>query len=274
MLHVIATPIGNLGDLSPRALEAFKSASLIACEDTRRTLQLLNHFEIRKPLISCHQHNERARAEEICSLLQEGKEIVYVSDAGMPGISDPGALLVQACLEKNLPCTVVPGASAVLTAAVLSGLPAQPFSFYGFLSRNGKNRQKELETIRSLNHLVILYESPYRIQATLSDLLRVLGDVPCTVLRELTKLHEEAKTGSLSELIPQYENPPKGECVICVLPKGEVPSDSSSSPEDWIRSHNGSFRSVRDLAQAASEACAVSKREAYQIALSISSENK
>lgn len=274
MLYLVATPIGNLGDITLRAIELFRSCDVIYCEDTRHTLQLLNHFQIKKTLISCHQHNEQLRAKEICSLLREGKEIVYVSDAGMPGISDPGVVLVQACREENLPYTVVPGASAVLTAAVLCGLPTQPFTFFGFLTRDGKKRKEELEKIRTIDHLVILYESPFRIQTTLKDLFRVLGDVPCAVVRELTKLHEEIKLDSLSKLIPLYEETPKGECVICVLPNLQPSTDSIIHPEAWIREHAPEFASMRDLASAASEICSIPKREAYRIALSLSTKTK
>lgn len=144
MLYLVATPIGNLGDITYRAAEVLKECDAIYCEDTRRTAQLLNHLGIEKPLISCHTHNERMRSEQVVAALREGKQIVYASDAGMPGISDPGAILVSACIENGLDVTVVPGASAVLTAAVLSGLPPQPFTFYGFLPRETKPRREKI----------------------------------------------------------------------------------------------------------------------------------
>jgi 16S rRNA (cytidine1402-2'-O)-methyltransferase len=269
MLYLVATPIGNLGDITLRAIELLRSCDAVYCEDTRHTLQLLNHLEIKKPLVSCHKHNERSRASEICTLLKEGKEIVYVSDAGMPGISDPGEVLVQACQKEGLPCTVIPGASAVLTAAVLSGFPVQPFTFWGFLTREGKKRREEIEQLHSINHLVILYESPFRVRETLHDLLIALGDVPCTVVRELTKKYEEVKHGSLSELISYYEEPPKGECVICLIPGSVSSSDTEVDPEQWMISNYSAFSSVRDLAAAASNACSIPKRKAYQIALAL-----
>ena len=141
MLTLIATPIGNLSDITYRAVETLRAADVVYCEDTRRTLQLLNHLDIKKTLVSCHEHNERERAEEVVSHLRAGRSVAYVSDAGMPGISDPGAALVSACIAAGLPYTVLPGASAVLTAAVLSGLPCRTFSFYGFLPRDSKGRR-------------------------------------------------------------------------------------------------------------------------------------
>ena len=218
MLYLVATPIGNLGDFSPRAVEALSTVDIIYCEDTRHTGLLLNHFSIKKPMRSLHTHNERERTEEVVSALKDGRDIAYVSDAGMPGISDPGAMLVEACQREGLSHTVIPGPSAAVIAAVLSGLPAQPFSFFGFLPRETKPRREMLDAIAALHHQVILYESPHRVQATLKDLYNRFGDGPAAVLRELTKKFETVVTGSLSELIERFSEEPKGECVICFIP--------------------------------------------------------
>ena len=167
MLILCATPIGNLGDITLRAVDALRFCDAVYCEDTRRTLQLLNHLEIKKPLVACHQHNERMRAIEVAERVARGETVVYVSDAGMPGISDPGAALIAECIARELPVTVLPGASAVLTAAVLSGLPPQPFTFFGFLPRDGKPKREMLSAVAACNHLAILYESPQRVESTL-----------------------------------------------------------------------------------------------------------
>ena len=218
MLLLCATPIGNLGDLTPRVREALSSCDAVYCEDTRRTLTLLNHIGVKKPLVSCYRENERQRAEEVVRRLQAGETIVYVSDAGMPGISDPGEALISACIANNLPYSVLPGASAVLMAAVMSGLPAMPFTFFGFFPREKKEQKPLLEQLKRLDHLAIFYESPNRVHATLTALHAALGDLDAAVLRELTKLHEEAVRGTLSELAARYaETAPRGECVLCGL---------------------------------------------------------
>lgn len=265
MLYLVATPIGNLGDITYRAAEVLKECDAIYCEDTRRTAQLLNHLGIEKPLISCHTHNERMRSEQVVAALKEGKQIVYASDAGMPGISDPGAILVSACIENGLDVTVVPGASAVLTAAVLSGLPPQPFTFYGFLPRETKPRREMIEAIAKTPHLCILYESPHRVRETLQDLMERLGDCRAAVLRELTKKFETAYRGQLSELITAFETEPKGECVIAVLPEAEnVQADTD--PDELMDTLLATM-SVKDAAACAAERLHISKKAAYALAL-------
>lgn len=265
MLYLCATPIGNLGDITLRTLETLKACDAVYCEDTRRTAQLLNHFSIEKPLVSCHTHNEKMRSVEVVAALKAGKELVYVSDAGMPGISDPGAVLVQACIENDLPFTVLPGASAVLAAAVLSGLSPQPFSFFGFLPRETKPRRQMLDAIASTAHLCILYESPHRVQDTLKDLLDRLGDCEAAVLRELTKKFESVYRGRLTTLIETFAEEPKGECVICVLPAlrqaGEA-VDPTSVIDELLKT-----LSVKDAAAVAAEKLHIPKKQAYAMAL-------
>lgn len=270
MLYLVATPIGNLGDLSPRAIEVLSSVDLIYCEDTRHTGLLLNHFDIRKPTRSLHTHNERERTEEVVSALKEGRSIAYVSDAGMPGVSDPGAMLVSACQREGLPHTVIPGASAAVIAAVLSGLPAQPFSFFGFLPRENKPRRETLDAIAKLDHQVILYESPHRVQATLKDLYDRFGDGPAAVLRELTKKFETVVTGTLSELIERFAEEPKGECVIAFIPGHrceEAAPDLDALLLDLLKTE-----SVKDAAAIAAERLSLPKKQVYRRALELKNE--
>jgi len=272
MLLLCATPIGNLGDLTPRVREALTSCDAVYCEDTRRTLTLLNHIGIKKPLVSCYRENERQRAQEVVTRLQAGETVVYVSDAGMPGVSDPGEALIQACIEHGLPYSVLPGASAVLMAAVMSGLPAMPFTFFGFFPREKKAQKPILEQLKRLDHTVIFYESPNRVHAALTALLEGLGDLDAAVLRELTKLHEEVVRGKLSELAARYaENDPRGECVICVLCRAAVNAADTPDLETLLRSLLSSGLSVRDAAAEAASACGVPKKEAYAKALEIQS---
>ena len=267
MLYLVATPIGNLGDLSARAIETLRAVDVIYCEDTRHTGLLLKHFEIGKPTKSLHLHNERARTEEVIDALKAGADVAYVSDAGMPGVSDPGAMLVEACQREGLPCTVVPGASAVLIAAVLSGLPSQPFSFFGFLPREAKPRRKTLDAIAKIRHQVILYESPHRVQATLTDLYERFGDGPAAVLRELTKKFETVEHGTLKELTERFSEEPKGECVICFVP-GQKEETAAPDLDDTLRTLLLT-ESVKDAAAIAAERLNLPKKQVYRRALEL-----
>lgn len=270
MLMLCASPIGNLSDVTLRVLDALKNCDAVFCEDTRRSLRLLNHFDIRKPLTSCHEHNERERAAELVELLSAGKTVCYLSDAGMPGISDPGAALVAACIEHNLPYTVLPGASAVLTAAVLSGLPCGTFTFFGFLPRAGKARKEALAGIALCRHLALLYESPHRVRDTLAALLESLGDCDAAVLRELTKKFETAERGRLSALIPRFAEEPRGECVIAVDCGSRAlngPQANPASLDAALDAALASGLSVKDAAKTAADALGVPKKRAYARAL-------
>lgn len=268
MLYLAATPIGNLGDITYRVVETLQSCDEVWCEDTRRTGQLLQYLQIRKPLVSCHEHTEKGRCPLLLSRLQEGKNIVYVSDAGMPGISDPGAVLLKACQKAGLPVTVLPGASAVLTAAVLSGLPIQPFTFYGFLPRDNKPRREMLENLSRCGHMAILYESPHRVKDTLKDLLSLLGDCPAALCRELTKMHEEARHGTLSSLIVSMEEEPRGECVLCVLVPSKTSNDQEENP-DQLLLHLMEELSLKDAAAEAAKVLGLPKKEVYRRALEL-----
>lgn len=274
MLKLVATPIGNLDDITLRALTALREADVIYAEDTRHTLQLLNRFDIKKPLVSCHAHNELQRAPQLVEELKAGKEIVYVSDAGMPGISDPGAVLVGACVENGLPFTVLPGASAVLTAAVLSGLPCAQFSFFGFIPRSGKQRREAIAAIGRSGHLSLLYESPNRVADTFRDLFEALGDRPAALTRELTKKFETAVRGTLSSLAEQFEaEPPKGECVIAVFcgagTEEADPEADALSLDRVLTEALASGLRVKEAAALAAEKLNVPKKDAYARALAL-----
>ncbi len=216
-LYVVATPIGNLGDMSHRAVDVLRSVDAIASEDTRRTRKLLAHFEIHTPLVSYHDHNEERAARSIVERIRRGQSVALVSDAGTPLISDPGYRLVALAARHDLPISTVPGPCAAAAALSVSGLPVQPFHFVGFLPRKRGARRKKIEEFRELVGTLVFYESPHRILATLGDMLEVLGDRRAVVARELTKLHEEVRRGTLAELADEATSrPPRGEIVVLV----------------------------------------------------------
>ena len=216
-LYLVPTPIGNLKDITLRALEVLKFVDIVAAEDTRQTLKLLNHFEIKKSLMSYHKHNEQEKSEDIIELLKEGRNIAIVTDAGTPGISDPGAVIVKKCINENIDFEVLPGATAITTALVYSGLDTTKFLFRGFIPRENKERKILLNEIKDVKESIILYESPYRVVSTLETLLEYLGNRNIAVCRELTKLHEEIKRGKIDELIDYFKNTaPKGEFVLVI----------------------------------------------------------
>lgn len=215
-LHLVATPVGNLEDITLRALRVLREANLIAAEDTRTTRRLLAHFGISTPLISYYEHNELLRIERLLEALSQG-DVALVSEAGMPGVSDPGYELVRACVEAGVPVAVAPGASAVLAALVVSGLPTDRFLFLGFLPRRAGDRRRLLQSVSSESSTLIMFEAPHRLLASLQDLLQVLGDRRLVVCRELTKLHEEIWRGSTSESISSFaERKPRGEFTLVV----------------------------------------------------------
>jgi 16S rRNA (cytidine1402-2'-O)-methyltransferase len=202
VLYVVGTPIGNLEDITLRALRLLKEADLIACEDTRQSRKLLDHYAISKPLVSYHEHNEQQRAQELLQRLAEGKNIALISDAGMPGISDPGYRVVKLAVERGIPVIPVPGPSAVITALAASGLATDEFGFRGFLPAKAGQRRTALEELRSILHTVIMYEAPHRIVEALEDVVQVLGPKrPVVVARELTKMHEEFIRGTAEEVL-------------------------------------------------------------------------
>ena len=216
-LTLVGTPIGNLSDLSPRALEALNACDFIAAEDTRVSLTLLNHFGIRKPLVSYYEHNKRERGEMICRKIESGENAVLVTDAGMPAISDPGEELVAQCHERGIPVTVVPGPSAVITALAISGMPTGRFTFEGFLSVSRRSRKEHLDSLKAEQRTMVFYEAPHKLPSTLEDMLEAWGDRRICLVRELTKLHEEVIRTTLSEAAARYrEESPRGEFVVII----------------------------------------------------------
>ena len=214
-LYLVATPIGNLEDITFRAIRILKEVDLIAAEDTRQTLKLLNYYEINKPLISYHRHNEEVKQEVLIQKLKEGQNIALVSDAGTPVISDPGEVIVKEALKENITVIPIPGACALINALIASGLDTKEFSFYGFLSLNKKLRKEKLQEIRKENKTIILYEAPHKLTSTLKDLLEILEDRKIVIARELTKIHEEFLRGTASEILENYPEP-KGEHIILI----------------------------------------------------------
>lgn len=224
-LYIVATPIGNLEDITLRALRVLKDVDLIACEDTRQTRKLLTRYEIRTPTISYHQHNERQRSRQLMSKLKEGTSIALVTDAGSPTISDPGLVLIQAAIAEQIPVIPIPGPSALTTALMAAGVPTDRFLFVGFLPSRRARRRRELMTLASLPYTLVFFEAPHRIRATVEDMLEILGDRPAVLARELTKVHEEFRRAQLSRLRRELEERSiRGELVLVVAP----PSDDSS----------------------------------------------
>lgn len=214
-LYIVATPIGNLDDITLRAIKILKEADIIAAEDTRHTLKLLNHLEISKPLISYHRHNEETRQEVIIEKLLEGNNIALVSDAGTPGICDPGEVVIKRCIEENIHIIPIPGAVAMINALIGSGLSTKEFCFLGFLPLNKKNRKEKLEEIENEEKTCILYEAPHKLKETLKDLKNILKNRKIVLARELTKIHEEFIRKDIDELINISEEL-KGEIVIII----------------------------------------------------------
>ena len=203
-LYICPTPIGNLEDITLRTLRILKEVDLIGAEDTRHTIKLLNHFEIKTPLTSYHEHNERDKAKELIDKLLEGKNIGLVSDAGMPGISDPGHEVIKMAIEKSIEIFVLPGATASITALVASGLDTRRFVFEGFLSSKKKERREELENLKSEARTIIIYESPHRLLDSLKDILEILGNRKLSIAREITKLHEEIYHGNVEDGLGKF----------------------------------------------------------------------
>ena len=228
-LFVLATPIGNLEDITVRALRILGQADLIACEDTRHTAKLLNHYGIHKPTVSYHQHNEASRANELLKRLQAGERVALVSDAGTPVISDPGHRLVSLCLQHQIPVIPIPGPSAVIAALAASGLPSEEFLFVGFLPSRPVARRKALQNLAKENRTIALYEAPHRLLDTLSDALEYLGRRHAVIAREITKIHEEFLRGDLAELLVRVQQQsPRGEITILIGP----PSTEKEEPRE------------------------------------------
>jgi len=217
MLYVVATPIGNLGDITLRAVEALKSADVIAAEDTRRSGLLLKHLEIKKPFVSYHEHNEAARTTELVERLGRRENVALITDAGTPGLSDPGLRLIRECIKRELPFTIIPGASSILMALLGSGFSTDKFSFRGFLPVKSGQRERELRAATERDETTIFFESPYRLTKTLAACIDIIPERQLCVARELTKKFEEFRRGAASELLAHYQaHPPKGEIVLVI----------------------------------------------------------
>lgn len=265
-LVLVATPIGNLADLSPRAVAALSEADEIWCEDTRRTRTLLTHAGIAGVRVrSVREHNEVRAAGELIALVRDGRTIAYASDAGTPGISDPGARLVAACVAADLVVTIVPGPSAAIAAVVISGLPTNRFVFEGFLERKGPMRRAALDRIARSDATSVVYESPARVSATIAELASLCGhDRPAAVVRELTKIHEAIVRGTLDALVGVEV---RGECVIVVGPAPPASPATTTEIDAALRAELAAGSSARDAAAAAAEMLGVPRRQAYERAL-------
>lgn len=237
-LYLVGTPIGNLEDITLRAIRILKESDQIACEDTRHTQKLLSHYNIQKPLVSYHEHNEMTRAPELVLAMEQGAKIALVSDAGMPLVSDPGYRLVTLCARHQIPVIPIPGPSALLAALSASGLPNEEFLFVGFLPARSGERQRALERLRLEDRTLILYEAPHRVAETVSDALKILGDRPACLAREVTKVHEEFRRAALSELSASLEEKPvRGEITLLIgapLPGQSTTRDTTQSLADRV----------------------------------------
>ena len=266
-LYLIATPIGNLREFTPRAIEILKEADYVGCEDTRNSKILFDHFGISTTLISCHEHNENEASEQLISYLLNGKNVCYVSDAGYPGISDPGSRLVKKALDKDINVSVINGSSAFLTALVASGLETDHFYFHGFLASKESQRENELQEMINRKETLIFYESPHRIMKTLVSMQKIFGNRKICLCRELTKKFEEYIRGTLDELVTIDENTLKGEMVIIV--EGNKDETSSFVSDEDIMAYVNSLTEVglstKDAIKNASSTLKVNKNYIYKL---------
>lgn len=274
-LYLCPTPIGNLGDITLRTLERLKSVDLIAAEDTRVSMKLLSHFDIKVPVTSYYEHNKREKGHYLIEKLKEGTNIAVITDAGMPGISDPGEDLVRLCIREGIPIESLPGPCAFATALVASGLPAGRFTFEGFLTVNKKNRQTHLESLIQETRTMIFYEAPHKLTNTLQDMYKVFGDRPIVLARELTKRYEEYNRTTLSKAISHYEeNPPKGEFVLILA--GADPEkleqqrlEDLPSAEQLIRQYATQGFRAKELTKRVAEELKQPRRDIYDLYLKI-----
>jgi len=273
-LYICATPIGNLEDITLRALRILKEVNYIAAEDTRHTLKLLNHYGISKPLISYHEHNQRERGQKIIELLMQGHDVALVSDSGMPGISDPGIPLIDLARQNGIPVTVLPGATASIAALVLSGMDTSRFAFEGFLPREKKDREARLEELKREHRTVIIYEAPHRVLATLRDMLDKLGNRKVAVVRELTKVHEEVIILNIEQMLEHFnEHPPKGEMVLILEGCGhqDIPDDKAwnISIEEHIRQYMAQGFDKKEAVKQVAKVRGLPKSEVYKHSIDI-----
>ncbi len=276
-IYLVATPIGNLSDITFRAIETLKEVDFIAAEDTRQTLKLLNHFNIKKPLLSYHEHNKKESGEKIINEVLEGKSAAVVTDAGTPGVSDPGSDLVKLCIQNGIEVYSIPGAAAFLYALIVSGIDTSKFVFEGFLPKKAGERKLRYEKLKDEDRTIIFYESPHRIKKTLDEFVEVFGDRPCAICRELTKIHEEVLRVTLKEAVEIYkEREPKGEFVIvlCGKSKEEMVKEKQESfeeitIEEHIKKYMKEGLTKKEAVKKVSEDRAIPKSEVYKYSIDI-----
>ena len=270
-LYLVATPIGNLEDITFRAINTLKSVDLIAAEDTRHTLKLLNHFQISKPLISYHRHNEDVKSDILITKLQEGQNIAVVTDAGTPGISDPGEEIVKEAIKNKIEVIPIPGACAFVNALIASGLNTKEFAFYGFLPLNKKNRKNILEKIKKENKTVILYEAPHKLVKTLEDIMKNIGDINCVLAKELTKIYEEFVRNKISYILENLKtkNEIKGEYIILLdLNSNEIQAENDTlnkSIEEQYEFYLSQGMGKKEIIKQIAKNEKVEKNKIYQI---------
>lgn len=270
-LYLCATPIGNLEDITLRTIKTLESVELIAAEDTRHTIKLLNHYNIKKPMLSYFEHNKTERGKELIAKMLDGISIALVSDAGTPAISDPGEELVYQCIEEGIEVIPIPGANAAINALIVSGLPTGRFSFQGFLSMNKRSRREHLQQVKDYPETLIFYEAPHKLKRTLADMLEVFGDREISICRELTKLHEEKYLCSISQAIIKYEQViPKGEFVLVVSGAGKITASTqeavpTKTPQELYNNYITGGMEQKDALRAAAKDLGVSKRDIYAI---------
>lgn len=268
-IYLVATPIGNLEDITFRAIQILKEVDLIAAEDTRHTLKLLNYYEISKPLISYHRHNEELKSDILIEKVLKGENIAIVTDAGTPGISDPGEEIVKEAIKQNIDIVPIPGACAFVNALITSGLNTKQFSFYGFLPMNKKIRKNTFEKISKENKTIIIYEAPHKLKKTLQDILDNMGDVYCVIAKELTKIHENFYRGKISELISEFDEP-KGEYII-LLDLNNISNEEDNienmTIEEQYLFYQEQGLEKKEIIKTIAKNKKVSKNEIYQIFL-------
>ena len=269
-LYLVATPIGNLEDITFRAINVLKEADIIAAEDTRHTLKLLNHYEISKPLISYHRHNEDVKKEVLINKLLEGQNIALVTDAGTPGISDPGEEIVREAIENNIEIIPIPGACALINALIPSGLNTKEFAFYGFLPLNKNNRKSVLERIKKEDKTVILYEAPHKLIKTLEDIQASLGDIDCVLAREITKIHEEFIRGIINSILEKMKQKEaiKGEYIVLLdLNNNVIEEDDikNKTIEEQYKIYESQGMEKKDIIKQIAKNKNVAKNEIYKL---------
>lgn len=267
-LYLVATPIGNLEDITLRAIKILKSVDVIAAEDTRHSLKLLNHLEINKPLISYHRHNENTKTELLINRLKDGEDIAIITDAGTPGISDPGEEVVKEAINNNIEVIPIPGACALINALIASGLNTKEFAFYGFLPLNKKNRKNVIDNIKKENKTIILYEAPHKLIKTLEDIKKELGNINCVIAKELTKIHETFIRGSIEKVLEEIDEP-KGEYIILLdMSRNKVIEEEAienKSVEEQYQIYEKQGMSKKEIIKQIAKNKKVNKNEIYQM---------